>query len=79
MKHAVLEIDLKEQENIEKAWWVAGGFVSYAPACLLASSSSFIHPDLLLEPLFIAPCWCGGQGRWGTCPGCGPCCAVALP
>lgn len=78
-QHAVLEIDLMDLEKVEKAWRVAEDFVSSAPACLLASNSSFIAPDLLLETLFIAPCWCGGQGRWGTCPGCGPCCAVALP
>lgn len=54
-QHAVLEIDLMELE----AWRVAGGLCVLCPACLLASNSSFIDPDLLLESLFIAPCWCG--------------------
>lgn len=64
-QHAVLEIDLMELEAVEKAWRVAGGLCVLCPACLLAncllaSNSSFIDPDLLLETLFIAPCWCGG-------------------
>lgn len=69
-QHAVLEIDLMELETVEKAWRVAEGLCVLCPACLLAncllancllaSNSSFIDPDLLLETLFIAPCWCAG-------------------
>jgi hypothetical protein len=54
--HPVLKTDLTELKHSERAWRGVHLF------CLTDT-------DLLLETLFIAPCWCGGQGGWGTCPG----------